>query len=85
MEEITAYLTSDGKIFTEHAKAKRHAEARHADALLALARALSVLDKYCDTTAEYIDANLDKFLAVAALKNDIAIQKEPDPAATPRD
>lgn len=84
MEEITAYLTSDGKIFTEHAKAKRHAEARHADALLALARALSVLDKYRDT-AEYIDANLDKFLAVAALKNDIAIRKEPDPAATPWD
>jgi hypothetical protein len=84
MQRITAYVTSDGKIFTEQDKAKRHAKARHADALLALARALCIIQKYSET-AEYIDANLDKFLAVAALKNDIAIQEEPDPAATPWD
>lgn len=84
MQRITAYVTSDGKLFTEHDKAKRHAKARHADALLALARALCVIDKYVDT-AEYIDANLEKFLALSALKADIEIQEEPDPAATPWD
>jgi hypothetical protein len=77
MYKTTAFVTADGKVFTDHRDAKRHAEARYADAMLPLARDICILGKYV-ATAEYIDKNLKRFVELAKLKADIELSARDD-------
>lgn len=75
MKQVAAFVTSDGTVFTDMRDAKKYAEARYSDALLRLARELCQIDKY-STTAAFIDARLDDFTKLAALKADCLLPKE---------
>lgn len=73
MERITKLKTADGALHDTETDARKHAEARYANALLSLAHRLVRIEKYSAVT-EFLDANLDAFADLTALKRDIQIE-----------
>lgn len=68
MRPADAYETADGVLHRSERDAKRHAEARYADAMLRLARMLAHVNY--TRAAEIIDAHLPEFAALAGLRAD---------------
>lgn len=73
MKVVTKIETSDGCLHDHVRKAKSHAEKRYADALLRHGRALAN-QRYTEVT-EYIDAHLEEFVELAALKQDRELEE----------
>lgn len=76
MKIVRLYQTSDGELHTTYEAAKNHADRHYNDALLRLTHKLQQLEKHTEK-AEFINANLSEFTALATLKDDrIIISKE---------
>ena len=58
MKTETVYTTSDGQRHDTIDRAKRHADARYADAMCRLSHRLVAVEKYGRMT-EFVDAHLD--------------------------
>lgn len=71
MRRVTRIETSDGVLHLDRKAAGRHAEKRYGDALLSIARELAPLSY--SPTAEWIDANLNRFLALHELHDDLML------------
>lgn len=69
MRRITKIETRDGKLHSGQKEAQKHIDKIYGDILLKLARDLTNHMKYMET-AEYLDANLDKFVELKAWKDD---------------
>lgn len=74
MRRATCYITSDGESHRDLPAAKKHAEKRYGDLLLTLSRALVPLNY--TATSEFIDANLEQFAQLQALKEDCQVDAE---------
>lgn len=77
MKWVQRIQTIDGVLHETPQAAKRHAEARYADKLLPLAGKLVQIGKYT-AMADYLNNNLDQFLELRALKDDIVLVEEVD-------
>lgn len=75
MKTVPMIVTNDGAQHTSVERATRHAEARYGDALSRLAHRLIQCDKYT-AMQDYIDANLEAFISLKTLKDDIALETE---------
>jgi hypothetical protein len=71
MKWVQRIQTRDGMVHETEKAAKRHAEARYADKLLPLSHKL--IAQRLGDLAGFVDANLDKFLELKALKDDIEL------------
>lgn len=69
MRQVEAWVTSDGRVFTDARAAAHHAEERYGAALTALAHQVARTDKY-KAACDLIEANLTKFQELAALDAD---------------
>jgi F0F1-type ATP synthase delta subunit len=72
MQVVQCYKTSDGVLHSDFDKAVSHANERYGNALLHLAKEVLSIDKY-EAMTEFLenDANIQKFLELQKLKNDI--------------
>lgn len=70
MKTVTKIQTQDGCLHDNEQRAKSHADQVYGEALSKAAHKLSHLTKYSDWM-EFIDANLDTFTKLKALKDDI--------------
>lgn len=69
MRRVEAWVTSDGRVFTDARAAAHHAEERYGAALTALAHQVARTDKY-KAACDLIEANLPRFQELAALRAD---------------
>lgn len=69
MRRVNAWVTSDGQVFTDRHKAARHAEERYGAVLTALAHEAVRIEKYA-AMGDFIEANLSRFIDLAALGAD---------------
>jgi hypothetical protein len=76
MKWIQHVQTRDGKLHHDYIVAKRHAEKVYGEALSSVARKIVALDWKYVATMEFLDANLDAFIELKALKDDIALIKD---------
>jgi F0F1-type ATP synthase delta subunit len=77
MKTIKGYQTEDGKVHITLENAKTYADNRYGNALLTLAKHLVTIDKYKEMT-EFLDNNLQRFLKLQELKDDIHNEPETD-------
>lgn len=77
MRWVQRIQTRDGALHETARDAKKHAEVMYANKLLPLAGKLAQMDKY-SAVSEYLDANLDKFLELKALKDDLLLVEGED-------
>lgn len=77
MRKVDAWVTSDGRVFTDQRKAASHAEARYGDLLTTLAHELVRIEKYA-AAGDWIEENLPRFAELAALSADRVITPEED-------
>ena len=70
MKRVTHIQTADGKLHDTVQQAQRYADVRYTDAVSQLAAELVRIDKYQDMK-DYVDANLGRFTALRALKDDL--------------
>lgn len=75
MRRIDAWVTSDGTVHTRKHDAVYYAEERYGAAVTKLAQELAVIDKYV-ATADFIEANLHRFVELKHLSDDRKIQEE---------
>ena len=76
MKWVQRIQTRDGLVHETPQAAKRHAEARYADKLLPLSHKLIV--QRLGDMAGFVDANLDAFIELKALKDDLVLVEESD-------
>ena len=69
MRKVDAWVTADGRVFTDERDARRHAENRYGAALTALAHEAVRIEKYA-AMGDFIEANLPRFLELAKLSDD---------------
>lgn len=77
MKWVSKVQTSDGTLHDNAQKAQHHAEVRYGEALTQLAHKLVRCEKYTQM-CEFLDANLDAFLQLKALKDDTVLEKGED-------
>ena len=77
MRIVQRVVTRDGAAHNTLEAARRHADARYTKAACELASALVMIEKYQDVK-HFIDANLGKFLELAALKADLECENPED-------
>lgn len=75
MRRLTAWQTSDGRVFTDERAAANHAEERYGSALIALAHEVARIEKY-RAACDFIEAALPRFLELAALAADREISAD---------
>lgn len=75
MRSLIVYQTSDGQQFEHREDADRHADRRYGELVTKLAHELVQIDKY-SRMALFIDENLDRFVALKALKDDMQLEDE---------
>lgn len=75
MKWVAMVRTSDGVLHDDKPKADKHAEQRYGEALTRIAHELVHTDGKYSKVIEYIDANLEKFAELHALKRDIELEK----------
>lgn len=75
MKWVQHVQTMDGKLHHDYGRAKCHAENVYGLALTKLAQAALRCEKYTPML-EFIDANLDEFVQLKALKDDITLEPE---------
>lgn len=73
MKYVDRIETSDGVLHTSAINAQRHAQKRYGEALTRLAHKLVQCEKYV-ATAEFIDENINAFVALSLLKKDIVLE-----------
>lgn len=74
MKRVIMYQTMDGHVHRDEHTAKRHADTLYGSALTLLAGKLAVIDKYI-ATADFIDSNLNAFVSLKALKDDMLLDE----------
>lgn len=72
MKHVTRIQTLDGKLFEDKHLARNHAERRYGDALSKFSRLFVGLN-YAEMCV-YIDENLDAFVELHQLKDDIPLE-----------
>lgn len=72
MKWVQRIQTRDGALHETAREAKKHAEVMYGNKLLPLAGKLAQMDKY-SAVSDYLDANLDTFLELKALKDDLEL------------
>ncbi len=79
MKVVQRYETSDGVIHESYEKAHKHADNRYGSILTELAWKLAQICKYKDMIAFLEDdANIQKFLDLQKLKDDIKVETKDD-------
>jgi len=74
VKKIEAWTTADGMIFLSEGEAKKHADERYGKALLQISKQMvDVTDGKYGRTSTFIEENLDKFLELHFLREDIKI------------
>lgn len=73
MKKIDMYQTLDGVNHADFFTAKKHAEKMYADELGALSREVLKLDSKYLATIGFIDHNLNRFVKLQQLKDDISL------------
>jgi hypothetical protein len=76
MKLISRYETFDGHIHVCQHDAKKHLDVLYADVLCKVARDLVPLNYV--QMAEYLDENLEKFLHLKDIKDDIVLLQDKD-------
>lgn len=76
MRRVSRVQTADGVLHEDERAALRHAERRYGDALSRVAHQIVHLDWKYTTTMEFIDTNLNAFVELKALKDDITLEAE---------
>lgn len=74
MKKITKIQTLNGVLHDDVKSAKRHLEKLYGDHLLAIGRSLAN-SSYTNVT-EYIDSNLDAFVKLKAIKDDMELEDQ---------
>ena len=75
MKRVQRYQTSDGIVHDSFERAHKHADNRYGFALTTLAHKLLRVDKYKDMVLFLEDdANIQKFLELQKLKDDIKLE-----------
>ncbi len=77
MKRVDRYVTDDGHEFASLTRAEHHAEERLGAAITDLARRMLLADKY-PKAIEFIEKNLDDFVRLKRLQEDIKLEPEPD-------
>lgn len=75
MIKVEMWKTLDGTMHKTAEEAKRYADAKYTHAVTSLAGILITLDKY-QKIKTFIDQNLDRFVALSALKADMQIPED---------
>jgi hypothetical protein len=75
MKTVTMIQTQDGEYHTDEQSAKRHADKVYGEALSVMAARLVRIEKY-SPMMDFIDANLDEFRKLKALRDDYELQAE---------
>lgn len=75
MRRVVKWELSDGALFDDAHVAKRRAESRYGQALSRLAHKLVAVEKYT-AMCEYLDNDLEEFIALKALKADIELTRD---------
>lgn len=83
MKWVSFVQTSDGKIHRDALRAAEYAETRYQNALSSIAHRMVHQDKYTKMM-EFVDAHLDEYVNLKALKDDIKLDKDEDQNADPR-
>lgn len=74
MKRITKIITFDGELFDSEKEAEKHLDKIYGDLLLMLSRNLCVMN-YTQVT-DNIDGNLDKFIRLDRIKNDMILEDD---------
>lgn len=74
MKWVSHVQTRDGELHRDVLRATTHAEKVYGEALSRLAHRAVAIQKYSGMQ-EFIDANLDAFIELRALRDDITLQK----------
>lgn len=72
MKTITMYQTYDGAVHPTQKAAYHHLDVKYGDLMSRVAGKLCQIDKY-KATSEYIDENLDQFLLLKQIKDDMKL------------
>lgn len=70
MEIVKRYIVNDGSLFESEKLARHYLDKIYGDKLLPLASKLVNFDKYTEMVS-YIDENLDKFIELKRIKDDM--------------
>jgi len=74
MKEITAYITSDGKVHDDFQKALKHVDDRYGNELCKISRDLAKLDSKYANINDYLDSNIETLRHLIALRDDINVE-----------
>lgn len=76
MKTIQRIETFDGKVHNDAKAALKHLGVLHANALSSISHAICQLNGKYVTTGDWIDDNLDRFLALHTIKQDMILVAE---------
>lgn len=77
MRQVVKIQTRDGVLHDSPEDARRHADRVYGEALTRLAHRAVALDKYTKMV-DFLDANLDAFVELKALKQDMEMENRDD-------
>jgi hypothetical protein len=75
MKTVTMIQTQDGEYHTDERSAKRHADKVYGEALSVMSARLVKIEKY-SPMMDFIDANLDEFQKLKALRDDCELETD---------